>query len=301
MDKKPKLKILIQTSAISWQGKLDRSMEIVDGKPAIYWILKKVFLNWPDNKVALTAPKRDRMTDLKKVTKEFKNPNFGVVWGPSGNVLKRLLMATEDLEEHDYFLRILGVHYFFVPKISKTLFTHVIKDLCCWAKPPDDFETQFTTEVIKVASLRKLGVLAEKRQPKERAIIQASPVNFITNNPNKFPGHIIENLPTISSKSKLGMREKAKELFKVERSEIDQKYSIAAGEQLLFHYELALKIIKKEFKVLDIACGEGFGSKFISRKANFVVGADLDGEVIEYAQKTNSAKNIVYVTCDANN
>jgi len=301
MGKNSKLKIVIQTSAISWQGKLDRSMEIVDGKPVIYWLLKKVFFNWPENKVALTAPKRDRIGDLKKIIREFKNPNLEVVWGPSGNVLRRFLMATKDLKDEDYFLRVLGVNYFFDPEISKILFTHVTKDLCDWAKPPDDFESHLATEVIRAASLRKLEFIAKKKQSSDKAIIQASPVNFITNNSNIFHGHIIEQLPKISRKSKLAMRKKAKELFKVERSEIDQKHSIPAGEQLLFHYELSLGLIKNNYKVLDIACGEGFGSKLIAKKANLVVGADLDKKVVEYAQKTNSAKNIVYINCDANN
>lgn len=45
-------------------------------------------------------------------------------------------------------------------------------------------------------------------------------------------------------------------------------------------YEYALGLIPEGVDVADLACGTGYGSMMLAQKANSVVGADLNGEVI---------------------
>lgn len=51
--------------------------------------------------------------------------------------------------------------------------------------------------------------------------------------------------------------------------------------------------------VLDVACGNGFGSLILSHGAKRVIGADLSAENIEFAKKNFAAKNIEYLAGNA--
>jgi len=46
--------------------------------------------------------------------------------------------------------------------------------------------------------------------------------------------------------------------------------------------------------VLDIACGEGYGSNIMSENAKFVYGVDLDPKTIKYAKEKYKKKNLEY-------
>lgn len=47
-------------------------------------------------------------------------------------------------------------------------------------------------------------------------------------------------------------------------------------------------------EILDIACGSGFGTKILSKKAKSVIGCDIDKEIIDYASYRYSNNNIEY-------
>ncbi len=52
--------------------------------------------------------------------------------------------------------------------------------------------------------------------------------------------------------------------------------------------------------VLDIACGEGYGSLILSKYASSVIGVDIDSECIEFAQSKYVRENIKFLkgSCD---
>lgn len=53
--------------------------------------------------------------------------------------------------------------------------------------------------------------------------------------------------------------------------------------------------------VLDIACGEGYGSNIMSETAEFVYGVDIDQSTIEKASKKYKRQNLKYSQGDATN
>lgn len=58
-------------------------------------------------------------------------------------------------------------------------------------------------------------------------------------------------------------------------------------------YEAALNIVTNK-KVLDIACGSGYGSYILSKNAQSVVGVDVSQQSIDYATAYYKRKNITY-------
>ena len=57
--------------------------------------------------------------------------------------------------------------------------------------------------------------------------------------------------------------------------------------------------IEKTDVVLDVGCGDGLNTFYISKKAKKVVGIDISGARIAYAKSHNCAGNIIYKEGDA--
>lgn len=66
-------------------------------------------------------------------------------------------------------------------------------------------------------------------------------------------------------------------------------------------YLAAIKIIGQNKKVLDIACGNGFGSEIISRQDNQVIGADISEETIKYCQSNYHNEKLSFLVVDGTN
>jgi len=63
-------------------------------------------------------------------------------------------------------------------------------------------------------------------------------------------------------------------------------------------YIFALTIIGKNYKVIDAACGIGYGSKLIAEAGNFVDSFDISPEALNYALKHYSHERITYSQAD---
>lgn len=64
-------------------------------------------------------------------------------------------------------------------------------------------------------------------------------------------------------------------------------------------YELAKKYIKDNFKVLDVACGIGYGSYILKREKEInVVGVDIDGGAIKYANEYYKTEGVEFNQLD---
>ncbi len=52
-------------------------------------------------------------------------------------------------------------------------------------------------------------------------------------------------------------------------------------------------------RVLDLGCGEGYGSDALAHTARFVVAADRDGAAVAHARQKYARANFAFVVCDA--
>lgn len=66
----------------------------------------------------------------------------------------------------------------------------------------------------------------------------------------------------------------------------------------LFAYEFAKHRITKTNFVLEVGCGEGYGSSLISRYASKIIGLDVDDSVITYASKKYGSENCFFEVYD---
>lgn len=61
----------------------------------------------------------------------------------------------------------------------------------------------------------------------------------------------------------------------------------------IYRYKFSSLFINGGF-VLDCACGSGYGSKILSEKADKILGIDVSKKSINFANKNNKSKNIVF-------
>lgn len=62
----------------------------------------------------------------------------------------------------------------------------------------------------------------------------------------------------------------------------------------LHRYALASNLVKGR-RVLDIACGEGYGSSLLANLAEFVVGVDISQEAVDHASKKYVKENLKFL------
>lgn len=66
----------------------------------------------------------------------------------------------------------------------------------------------------------------------------------------------------------------------------------------LHRYVLAAQFVDGK-SVLDLACGEGYGSKMLSARALSVLGVDVDERTIDHARRQYADVGIDFMACDA--
>lgn len=83
---------------------------------------------------------------------------------------------------------------------------------------------------------------------------------------------------------------------------IPEKMPYISYEEYQLHilrYVFAANFVKDK-TVLDIACGTGYGTHYLSKKgAKLIIGCDIKGEYIEYAKYHYKMKNLSFYRCDA--
>ena len=62
----------------------------------------------------------------------------------------------------------------------------------------------------------------------------------------------------------------------------------------LHRYALAIEL-STDKNVLDIACGEGYGSNFLAKNANSVIGIDIDSATINHAKNKYIKQNLTFI------
>lgn len=68
---------------------------------------------------------------------------------------------------------------------------------------------------------------------------------------------------------------------------------------LLARYKFAARLMKKDYDVLDVGCGHGLGTVFLSKFAKHVTGADYDKQLIDKSRKQyRSLSNVDFVALD---
>lgn len=291
-------KLLIQASSISWAGGKDLCMALVEDETAVERTIKKSLISFPDIDVVVIAPEFDKGGSLDRVVSSISNKHLSIYYGHNASPLMRMLDVCSEMDDDAYIIRVDGLHFSYDTKLSRDILDFAINKSMDCVKLPDDFPIGFSSEVFRVGALRKLAGLLK---PPTDDMYHVHPKHYFFKNRGDFKFAFYTELPAYTNEYLAECRLLTEKIYETGRSGVSKKFRIASGDTYSFHYELACKYIRKYMKVLDIACGEGYGVHILSPYCMEVHGADLDEEAIKSANEGNVSPNAKFFISDVTN
>jgi len=285
--------ILVQASSLSWSGGPDRCMRMLDGKPLLLRTLERARGLFPRAPIHLLAPQFDR-GGLDAIAAAV--PGCHAQYGFDDKPLKRMTAAIAALTDAALVLRLDGLHCYFQETIITALLHAADGENLDIAKSPDDFPPPLTGEVWRAGALREMDELLSSWPAECAAPHYVHPKFLALRCESGLKARIVAP-PPIADDLLAKIRAELARAFDEDHNEVTRK-SIAAGDQISFHYVFARRHLKATDHVLDIASGKGFGGDMMAEIASFVTCADLDSEKLEEGRRLFPRANLAFARQD---
>ncbi|WP_019530928.1 methyltransferase domain-containing protein [Dasania marina] len=271
------INVIVQASSTSWHGGADLCMNHLNGQPVVKTTIEKFLNHSPAVSVTIAAPEFDKGVDFCALIDSRLATRCHVFKGDAASPLKRIVDATASLADSDYIIRVDGLHFpVLVGAVVAMLEQAKLEQLDC-IKFPDDYPVQFSADVYRIGALRQLlaGDIDAVFHVHPKYALFADTVSYRC---------AFYQPPVLSDGFLTQVRKQAETVYIEPRMEVSDK-KISAGDQLSFHYELALQYLPQAGQVLDIACGGGYGSRMMASDKRSVTGGDIESEVIAEAKQ----------------
>lgn len=262
----------------------------VDGQPVVYWTVKRILDRIPDCRLTVAAPEFDRDGDLEFLRDAFGEGRVSILYAHDASPLDRLLEVTRHMEDGEHIIRADALHFCSDLDVSLGMLATARDTGLDCLKFPDDFPVHFASEIYRVGALRRVAELLTDEQD---AVYRVHPKFYMFMQRQEFHCEYLSDLPVYSDEYLRECRKVGEQIYACPRQDVTSK-KIWTGDLLSYHYEIACDFIDKGAKVLDIACGSGFGARVLAAKVAQVQGADLDTETIEAARREGGPSNLTF-------
>jgi 2-polyprenyl-3-methyl-5-hydroxy-6-metoxy-1,4-benzoquinol methylase len=279
---------VVQASSTSWSGSRDFCMGEIDGVPAVRATIETALGLLPGADVVVAAPSFDREGELPDALAGLLGPRVRLFFGFDESPLDRLIAVTAELGDDDHVLRVDGLHFGADWELAERMLATARAERLDCVKPPDDFPPQLATDVYRVGALRRA-----RERLRDAPGFEIHPKFFMLDS-DEFTGRRIDDVPQYDEAVLRRYRDAMSRVMQLPRTEVTSG-SVRAGDQLSFHYEHALAHIEPGMRVLDVACGAGFGARMVAGRGAEVHGVDLDKEAIARARAQGGATETYHV------
>jgi ubiquinone/menaquinone biosynthesis C-methylase UbiE len=240
--------------------------------------------------IVLAAPDINENFILRDYAKE---KGLKLFLGDTYNVAKRILDCCERYNSK-IAVRVL-INWFFIDvPLIKTMVQLLEAHKAEYVNLPREFDIRFGADVFTDDFLRKVIHKSSCKEDIEKRKMLFNPWGYADAYPRRFDIITCQNTPLYS----LPYFEKIREIFS--KVWIDERLNSAQSP--LSSYEFAqtyLDRVGKNCRVLDIACGFGHGTNYLSSHCEYVFGVDIDEHTIREARKRFPKDNIKFEACDA--
>jgi 2-polyprenyl-3-methyl-5-hydroxy-6-metoxy-1,4-benzoquinol methylase len=218
-------------------------------------------------------------------------------FGSRENVLERCAGAL-DAEGADIAVHVMGQHCFLDTGLLAEMLAFRGAKGARHVSLPDSFTPYFAGKIYCRALLD--DVAAEIRAlPQGRDIHLARFAAYIEHHREKFRALIYDKIPHYDRDYLLKVRDIAREIFSDDRMHVDAAEASKISNPLFESYELAAAKFGPMDRVIDIACGDGYGCRILSKRAGEVLGIDINESLIASNTKKNLEKNVRYAVDNA--
>jgi 2-polyprenyl-3-methyl-5-hydroxy-6-metoxy-1,4-benzoquinol methylase len=290
-------KVIVQASSRSWTGEKDECMYRFDGSVRLVKTLNffsELVENSP-TQITLVAPEfeskyKSESSGISETLKQF-GIDVDISFSHDESPLLRMIDVCTLLNDEDFILRVNGQNCF----IHKEMYQDAIKliesnmevDL---VKFPDNYPAQMTFDIYRVGYLRRIASLISADSPLHihpKYFYLEHDVNVLTLE-ERMPFSVTE----LKSFRNLLAEDPGDDFRTVNSNRVKK------ADQLSFHYELVIPHLKSGIKVLDLACGQGYGVSMMSKhlesldgfeptnSRSQIIGGDISRETLDVAATT---------------
>lgn len=267
---------LVQASSRSWTGGVDLSCKLVNGIPVFIHTINCLRTFFTQTPIAIIAPAFDKNGKIKDHLAEYQLSDVEVFFGHDRSPLKRMVDITKGLSDETMVMRINGMNMFIDPRMVLDMCQALDNNpnLDCY-KTSDDYPAALSCDFYKVAALRRALKMIPDEDEYHIHIKHFMNYQTVFN----VESHTRSLYYTESELSRF--KQIGSQIHQAEHTEVVDKDCIHIGDQLKFHYELAMQHIKPDSVILDIGSGTGYGSAFMAETAKKVIAGDLDEGAIK--------------------
>jgi SAM-dependent methyltransferase/spore coat polysaccharide biosynthesis protein SpsF (cytidylyltransferase family) len=267
-------RVLVQASSRSWKGAPEPCVAIVDGRPVVAHTLAKLADAFPEASLAIVAPAFDRGGPFERLRESFRGRELRFCFGHDADPLARLIDATIDLDADALVVRCDGQHCFADMELARRLVERAAEGGFDCVKLPDDFPPALATEVYRVGALRRLAAALD---PARDAAWRVHAKFAMCRRASGFAYELMQP-PHYETAQLERWRAEALRIHTAPRAEGDDHRRLRAGDQSLFHYELAAPHLRPEWRVLEAACGDGAGTRYLAQRVAELTAVDLEAD-----------------------
>ncbi len=279
MRKKPKVVVFVQCNASNLYDSKDQNNYVIGVAKRT-----KIF-----DDIVLTVPDEKENYIFEDLSKKWE---VNLYKGSVYNVCDRLNKAAK-LYQADIIIRVLLKRFYLDTKIISNMIQLLADKKADYIKLPQDYNYELAADVFTAKALEKAHKVLKQSHSK-LSPYQFAPWQYMIDNPESF--NVIEytniDKANYTKKRVKNIKKKLSGLY----GENQEKYG---WDFPASHYAFALNFIGKNKLILDIACGQGEGSKQLAESGNRVVGVDISAEYIKNAEKNFSGPNTQFMVGNA--
>lgn len=273
---------IIQCHSVGWEGTTDVSLRVApDGRRVIEEVIERA-----GRVDGLCAPPVIACPDVAEnaIFEELAAAHGCLIYrGSVDNVLDRLVGACESVGARR-MAWIQGIHYFLDVELMNRLLSWSTENGYDYARCVDGSLKQVLGQVLQVDAIERARRLISELPETRRNWFRARPFAFMRSHPDDFNIGLFEELPDYDDRQLENIRATARSIY-LEGRALHTGKAMGVGDVSIGRYREILDRIEPGDKVLDIACGTGFGARLMVDHGAEVVGVDIDLGTIELARQ----------------
>lgn len=238
--------------------------------------------------IALAVPDSPESAVFEVLTKDW---GVQLIKGPIYNVAERMLKAADEMDV-DIIIRLLLRRFYLDVPLVKEMIEQLLEQHADYVRLPRDFNYELGADVFTRKALRSV-VESLSGDGIDIAARQFSPWRVMDEDHKHFK--TIEH-PGSANYSKLRVHEiKAKLGRLLDENQVHYGWAFPASS-----YAFVATFLQSAHSVLDIACGQGEGSRRLKEICQNVVGVDISADYIAgAAQRHGHIEGLRYECADA--
>ena len=277
---------VIQCNHVDFEGAVDVSLrKAPDGRFVIEKVIENAKCLSADTKPIIACPDLEDNKIYDELAKEY---NVECYMGDNLNIAQRLMGAADKMgATHIAWLQ--GLLYFLDTDLMDSMIEYAVGNSYDYVRCVDGTCKHWCGQYISIEALKRAISLIENLESDEQAHFKARPLAYMRSNPSDFKVGLFDELPKYTEAHLKKMRNIARGIHVGgERAEHSNKGSVI-GDVSIGRYREVLPLVGEGVDVLDIACGNGYGSNLMLEKGANVIGVDVDEKVVGKARESYGA------------